>query len=54
MNSAFLDKELSRGGMFGLYNRTDTKKIENYVGTGNQIAEQDMSWEEIRRKEVRR
>jgi hypothetical protein len=52
MNSAFLDKELSRGGTFGLYNRTDNKKIESYVVTNSQSPEKEMSWEEMRRKEV--
>ena len=52
MNSAFLDKEMSRAGTFGLYNRTDNKKIESYVVTNNQSPEKEMSWEEMRRKEV--
>jgi hypothetical protein len=52
MNSAFLDKELSRGGTFGLYNRTDGKKIENYIVSNNQSQEKELSFEEKRRKEV--
>jgi hypothetical protein len=53
MNSAFLDREMSRAGTFGLYNRTaDNKKIESYVVTNNQSPEKEMSWEEMRRKEV--
>ena len=52
MNSAFLDKELSRGGTFGLYNRTDNKKIENFIITNNQSGQQEMTWEEMRRKDV--
>ena len=53
MNSAFLDKEMSRAGTFGLYNRAaDNKKIESYVVANNQSPEKEMSWEEMRRKEV--
>ena len=52
MNSALLDKELSRGGTFGLYNRTDGKKIENYIVSNNQSQEKELSFEEKRRKEV--
>jgi len=52
MNSAFLDKELSRGGTFGLYNRADSKKIESYLVSNNLSQEKELSFEEKRRIEV--